>query len=100
VDHRDDHRHRVLRLEPERDVAADHQQREDDRVDRTSRDLLAEGRPDRRRVEAVGDDAVLRLQRRLNALDLLRARLRVDLEDVRPELPVARLRDLGVVYAR
>ena len=97
VDHGDDHRHRVLRFEPERDVAADHQQGEDDRLDRAPRHLLAEGRADGRRVEAVGDDAVLRLERRLDALDRLRARLRVDLEDVRPELLVRRLGDLGVV---
>ena len=34
VDEGDDHRYGVLGLEPERDVGADHQQREDDRVDR------------------------------------------------------------------
>ena len=59
VDHRDHHRHRVLRLEAEGDVGGDQQQREDDRQHGAARDLLAEGRPDAGVLEAPRLDAEL-----------------------------------------
>ena len=42
----DDHRDRVLPVEPDRDVADDQEQRDDDREDRRARDLAAEARRD------------------------------------------------------
>ena len=53
VEDRDQHRHRELRVEAEGDVGADHQQREDQRLERAVGDLLAEGRADAGAVEAV-----------------------------------------------
>ena len=47
VHQRDQHRHRVLPLESQRDVGADDDQRRDDRDDRALRDRVAERRPDR-----------------------------------------------------
>ena len=52
VHQRDQHRHRVLPLEAQRDVGGDHQQRGDDRDDRALGDRFPERRPDRGRGEA------------------------------------------------
>ncbi len=77
VDQGDQHRHRVLGLEPDRHVGRDHQQAEDDRDHRRAGDLLAEGGPDRGRVEAVV--ALLEPERVLEQRADLRGLLRRDL---------------------
>ena len=46
VQHREDHRHRELHAEPQRDVDDDQDERDDDPPDRVDRDLVAEARRD------------------------------------------------------
>ena len=53
VHDRDQHRNGVLRLEADRHVDSDHEQREDDRPYRVLGHLLAERRSDRRVLEAL-----------------------------------------------
>ena len=81
--HRDQHRDGVLRLEAQRDVGRDHDQRRDDRDDRRVRDGLTERRADRGRARRVGE-VELALERGAHLVDLVRPEVvRRDLERAR-----------------
>jgi hypothetical protein len=95
VEDRDQHRDRELRVEPERDVGADHEQREDQRFEGAVRDLFAERRPDAGAVEPVPDDPEAVVERPRGGVDAVGfERLRLDLEDVVAEFGVGDLLDL------
>ena len=92
MEDRDQHRHRELRVEAQGDVAADHQQREDQRL--AGRCRRPAGRRSgrrwcsRSRLSPTPNSA---LERRCGVADLARLELvRLDLEDVVAEVRVAR----------
>ena len=100
MDHRNDHRDRVLRLEADRHITTDHQQRKEDCEGSAPRDLSAEGRPYGRVVE--GRNSVGLVQNRLYLGRLTRREIRLDLETVLTEVLRGDLRDLcltGVGYS-
>ena len=89
VHQRDQHRDRVLPLEPQRDVDRDHQQRGDDRDQRGVGDRLAERRADRLDVRVVGSARTCRSSALLTAPTSFGAeRVGRDLDDVLAELGV------------
>ena len=81
VQHREDHRHRELRAEPQRDVDHDQDERDDDPPDRVDCDLVAEARRDVLDARRVG--AELRLQVGRTAFDWVGP-----VSDSRPDLPL------------
>ncbi len=101
VEERDEDRHGVFRLEPDRHVDRDHEQGQDQRLDGVLGDLLAERGPDRFVLEpliiAFEPEGVG--QRPLHGGRLIRRDLRLHLDHVRAEVLVLHRLDLGRVDA-